>query len=149
MGIGEFCDQDFRQADSALRFNRLYPDVDDSVAPIIAMIKTSPAHLTSGCVLRAVHWILGMQNNDGGWGAFDWNNDKFFLNKLPFSDMDSLCDPSTPDVTSRITECFGLMLSGHNGPSLGHSLAAQLQVSCECAIVYLLARQEANGTWWG
>jgi len=107
------------------------------------------AHAKSGCVLRAVHWILGMQNNDGGWGAFDWNNDKFFLNKMPFSDMDSLCDPSTPDVTGRIIECFGIMLSGYNGFSLGHSLAAQLQVSCERAIAYLLACQEANGTWWG
>ena len=131
------------------KFNTLYPDVDDSAATIIAMIKTSPSYLTSGCVIRAVHWILGMQNNDGGWGAFDWNNDKHFLNKLPFSDMDSLCDPSTPDVTGRIIECFGIMLSGHNGFYLGNSLVARLQVSCERAIAYLLARQEPNGTWWG
>ena len=131
------------------KFNTLYPDVDDTAATIIAMIKTSPAHLTSGCVLRAVHWILGMQNSDGGWGAFDWNNDKFFLNKIPFSDMDSLCDPSTPDVTGRIIECFGIMLSGHRGFSLGPSLAARMQVSCERAIAYLLAHQEQNGTWWG
>ena len=131
------------------KFNTLYPDVDDSAATIISMIKTSPAYLTSGSVLRAVHWILGMQNNDGGWGAFDWNNDKEFLNKLPFSDMDSLCDPSTPDVTGRIIECFGIMLSGHNGFTLGYSLAAQLQASCKRAIAYLLACQEANGTWRG
>lgn len=50
-----------------------------------------------------------MQNKDGGWAAFDLHNDKLFLNKIPFSDMDSLCDPSTADVTSRILEAFGLV----------------------------------------
>ena len=49
-----------------------------------------------------------MQNRDGGWAAFDVENDKIFLNKIPFSDMDSLCDPSSPDVTGRVIEAFGL-----------------------------------------
>ena len=138
LSLGGFCFE---------KFNTLYPDIDDTAATIIAMIKTSPGHLTSGCVLRAVHWILGMQNSDGGWGAFDWNSDKFFLNKIPFSDMDILCDPSTPDVTDRIIECFGIMLSGHRGFFLGPSLAARMHVSCERAIAYLLARQVRNGTW--
>jgi squalene-hopene/tetraprenyl-beta-curcumene cyclase len=35
-----------------------------------------------------------MQNRDGGFGAFDVDNNALFLNKIPFNDMDALCDPS-------------------------------------------------------
>ncbi|OAX80800.1 hypothetical protein ACJ72_04867 [Emergomyces africanus] len=96
--MGGFCFEEF---------NTLYPDVDDTAAVVMALIKSEPARLISGCVSRAVQWILGMQNRDGGWGAFDWNNDKYFLNKIPFSDIDSLCDPSTPVVTGRISSASG------------------------------------------
>ena len=50
-----------------------------------------------------------MQNRDGGWAAFDLDNDKEFLNEIPFSDMDSLCDPSSPDVAGRVLEAFGIL----------------------------------------
>ncbi|KKZ63168.1 squalene-hopene cyclase [[Emmonsia] crescens] len=140
LATGGFCFEEF---------NTLYPDVDDTAAVIMALIKSEPAHLISGCVTRAVQWILGMQNRDGGWGAFDWNNDKYFLNKIPFSDMDSLCDPSTPDVTGRIIECFGMMMAGRQSYSLEDALASQLRVSSQCAITYLLSCQENNGSWWG
>ncbi|OJD19717.1 squalene-hopene cyclase [Emergomyces pasteurianus Ep9510] len=130
-------------------FNTLYPDVDDTAAVIMALIKSDPAHLISGCVSRAAQWILGMQNRDGGWGAFDWNNDKYFLNKIPFSDMDSLCDPSTPDVTGRIIECFGMLMAGRQGYSLDNAAVSQMRVSSQRAISYLLACQENNGSWWG
>ena len=50
-----------------------------------------------------------MQNDDGGWAAFDKNNDKIFLNDIPFSDMSSLSDPSTPDIAGRVLEALGLL----------------------------------------
>ncbi|EEH02950.1 squalene-hopene cyclase [Histoplasma capsulatum G186AR] len=140
LATGGFCFEEF---------NTLYPDVDDTAAVIMALIKSNPAHLISGCVRRAAQWILGMQNRDGGWGAFDWNNDKFFLNKIPFSDMDSLCDPSTPDVTGRIIECFGMMMAGRHGYSLDCQLENRLRASSQLAIAYLLGCQENNGSWWG
>ena len=50
-----------------------------------------------------------MQNRDGGWAAFDIDNDAQFLNDIPFSDMDSLCDPSSPDVAGRVLEALGIL----------------------------------------
>ena len=89
--------------------NSWYPDIDDTAAIIIAFLKHDPDSASSTHVSRAVEWILGMQNSDGGWAAFDKGNDKLFMNKIPFSNMDSLCDPSTADVTGRVLETFGLL----------------------------------------
>ncbi len=38
---------------------------------------------------------------DGGWGAFDADNDHGYLNNLPFADHGALLDPPTADVTAR------------------------------------------------
>ena len=45
-----------------------------------------------------------MQCDDGGWGAFDRNNNKAILNHIPFADFNALLDPSTSDVTGRCLE---------------------------------------------
>ena len=48
-----------------------------------------------------------MQCDDGGWGAFDRNNNKAILNHIPFADFNALLDPSTSDVTGRCLEFLG------------------------------------------
>ncbi|KAJ6026921.1 uncharacterized protein N7446_004476 [Penicillium canescens] len=133
-------------------FNRWYPDVDDTAAAILAMLKQDPQLRNSLPVRKAVVWILGMQNCDGGWGAFDVNNDKLFLNKIPFSDMESLCDPSTADVTGRILEAFGLIMQLSFGDPSNHSLddlIDQMNLACCRAISYLAHHQEPSGSWYG
>ena len=50
-----------------------------------------------------------MQNDDGGWGAFDHENNLDFLNNIPFADHNAMLDPSTADVTARALECLGQM----------------------------------------
>ena len=50
-----------------------------------------------------------MQGSDGGWGAFDRDNNKLFLNQIPFADHGALLDPSTCDVTGRALEALGLL----------------------------------------
>ena len=50
-----------------------------------------------------------MQNSDGGWGAFDHENNLQFLNHIPFADHNAMLDPSTADVTARAVECLGQM----------------------------------------
>ncbi|KAJ5872757.1 uncharacterized protein N7529_005110 [Penicillium soppii] len=129
-------------------FNRWYPDVDDTAAAILAMIKQDPELADSrASIVKAVQWIIGMQNNDGGWGAFDIHNDRLFLNKIPFSDMEALCDPSTADVTGRILEAFGLLFQRpHNLP---FDLINDMKLACDHAIHYLLITQEQNGSWYG
>lgn len=89
--------------------NTWYPDVDDTAAVIIAFLKQDPSLALSTHLIKAVEWSFGMQNKDGGWAAFDYENNKLFQNKIPFSDMDSLLDPSRADVTGRILEAFGLL----------------------------------------
>lgn len=129
-------------------FNTWYPDVDDTAVVVMSLIKQDPYFIESECILNAVTWMLGLHNSDGGFAAFDVDNDKLWLHKIPFSDMDSLCDPSTADVTGRVLECFGLLLS-HRKRSLDRKLQLRIQVASEGAIDFLLAKQEPFGGWWG
>lgn len=130
--------------------NTWYPDVDNTAVAILAQVKSDPAAIESDSVIKAATWILGMQNRDGGWAAFDVDNDKLFLNKIPFSDMGSLCDTSCPDITGRILEAFGLMMTLAPEKSGGAmKLHADLRRACERGITYLLSTQESNGSWFG
>lgn len=119
----------------------------------MALVKQNPSSIVSDCVLNGVEWILGMQNHDGGWGAFDINNDARWLHKIPFSDMDSLIDPSTSDVTGRMLECFGLLLTNRKGACLPQPLQRRLREAAKGALKFLLKEQEckgaASGSWWG
>ena len=54
-----------------------------------------------------IDWLVSMQNRDGGWGAFDNNNDRGFLTQIPFADHNAMIDPSSADVTARVLECLG------------------------------------------
>ena len=117
--------------------NTWYPDVDDTAAVVIALLKQDPKSGTSDTVVRAVEWMVSMQNKDGGWAAFDRGNNKTFLNQIPFSDMDSLCEPSSPDVTGRVLEALGLL----NNP--------QYKDVCARGIDYIRQTQEVEGSWFG
>ncbi|HVI96268.1 MAG TPA: squalene--hopene cyclase [Anaeromyxobacter sp.] len=117
--------------------NSWYPDVDDTAAVVIGQLKQDPASRDGEPVRHAVEWMLGMQNRDGGWGAFDVNNDALFLNEIPFSDMDSLCDPSSPDVTGRVLEALGILGDRRHG------------AACRRALRYLRRSQEKEGSWFG
>ena len=131
--------------------NTWYPDVDDTAAAIIAFLKQDPYSVSSTHVIKAVSWTLGMQNKDGGWAAFDYENNKLFLNKIPFSDMDSLLDQSTADVTGRILEAYGLFL--HFALTarvhIPDSLIQTVNLACHRAIYYLARTQSPAGCWYG
>lgn len=134
--------------------NVWYPDVDDTAAAVIAFLKDDELSVTSSHVLDAVNWLLGMQCNDGGWAAFDVDNDKLFLNRIPFSDMDSLCDPSTPDIVGRVLEAFGMfqIAATHieqNARRPSQVLLHRIRVACDQGIAFLGRHQEVNGAWKG
>eukprot|EP01107_Rhizomastix_libera_P010877 TRINITY_DN28209_c0_g1_i2.p1 TRINITY_DN28209_c0_g1~~TRINITY_DN28209_c0_g1_i2.p1 ORF type:complete len:793 (-),score=117.30 TRINITY_DN28209_c0_g1_i2:51-2429(-) len=118
-------------------FNTWYPDVDDTAAVIISFMKHDPSTKGNESITRAVDWMISMQNKDGGWGAFDLNNDAMYLNQIPFSDMDALCDPSSPDIAGRLLEAFGI---------LGDP---RIKSQCERAVEYLRNSQEPEGSWFG
>lgn len=50
--------------------NTWYPDVDDTANAVLALLEQDPAAVETTCVADAVSWMVGMQNSDGGWGAF-------------------------------------------------------------------------------
>lgn len=132
-------------------FNTWYPDVDDTAAAVLALVRQDPGAIGSAAVVQAVDWICGMQNKDGGWAAFDLNNDKLWLNLIPFSDMNALCDPSSADVTGRILEAFGLIIHTARGEaeySHPRTMRRIMQAS-ERAIAYLTYNQEPSGSWYG
>ncbi|CAM6109451.1 unnamed protein product [Calypogeia fissa] len=129
--------------------NTWYPDTDDTAAAILALVKQDPQCVGSFSIHRATQWLLGLQNKDGGWGAFDRENDKLFLNKFPLGDMDQLCDPSSEDVTGRILECFGLQFSSPRSKNIDEDLLSRMKESASRAIGYLERTQTKAGSWYG
>jgi squalene-hopene/tetraprenyl-beta-curcumene cyclase len=130
--------------------NRFYPDVDDTAMVLIA-VSTWLDSLAAGrerpsvprlqrvqaAIGRAVPWLESMQSSDGGWGAFDRNNNMELLCKVPFADHNAMIDPSSPDLTGRVLEAYGKL-----GLRAGHP-------SVDRAIAYLRASQESDGSWFG
>ncbi len=86
---------------------------------------------------RALQWVLAMQNRDGGWGAFDRDNDREFLCQVPFADHNAMIDPSTPDLTARVLEMLG-----HSGRRLGDPVVDR-------AVATIRRTQEPDGAWFG
>ncbi|KZZ92926.1 Hopene cyclase [Moelleriella libera RCEF 2490] len=129
--------------------NSWYPDTDDTAAAVLALVNQSPAAVDSVAVTCALQWIFGMQNVDGGWGAFDINNDRLWLNKVPFSDLEALCDPSSADVTGRILEAYGLVLRNSDKHHVDGAIVDAITKSTERALYYLASTQETTGSWYG
>jgi len=118
--------------------NDFYPDNDDTAAVLIALYKAGLPDEEKGEVLqRGLQWLLSMQCDDGGWGAFDVNNNKAILNKIPFADLESMLDPSTCDLTGRALELLGLI-----GFPRTHRIVKQ-------ALHFVQNNQEPDGAWYG
>jgi len=84
--------------------NDHYPDVDDTAFVLMALqrVKFPDEKRMEGAIRRGIQWLLSMQNRDGGWGAFDRDNDRRFICNIPFADHNAMIDPSTADVTARV-----------------------------------------------
>lgn len=118
--------------------NDFYPDNDDTAAVLIALHKAGlPDEEKGDAMQRGLRWLLSMQCDDGGWGAFDVNNNKTLINKIPFADLESLLDPSTCDLTGRALELLGLI-----GFPRSHRIV-------ERAVRFIRQNQEADGPWYG
>ena len=121
--------------------NAHYPDVDDTA--VVAMAMDRVQNLSGGkdfdaSLARAKEWILGMQSANGAWGAFDADNEFYYLNNIPFADHGALLDPPTEDVTAR---CLSML--AQFGETAANSEAVKR------AIDYLRRTQLAEGSWYG
>ncbi|MDA8094721.1 MAG: squalene--hopene cyclase [Betaproteobacteria bacterium] len=118
--------------------NSHYPDVDDTSAVGWAMIASGEPRFAEA-VNRAAQWIIAMQSRSGGFGAFDRDNTRRYLNEIPFADHGALLDPPTADVSARCAVLLALL--GGRGSRGARALAR--------CIAYLLKEQEADGAWFG
>ena len=77
-----------------------------------------------------------MQSRDGGWGAFDADNTRRLVEKLPFCDFGAVIDPPTADVTAHVVEMLA-----HRGPADTAAGAARTRLAARA--------QEPDGSWFG
>ena len=116
--------------------NDLYPDVDDTAEVVLALRRAAAGHPEPARVHaaadRGAAWAVGMAS-DGGWGAFDADNTRELIRKLPFCDFGAVIDPPSADVTAHMVEM------------LAHTPGAPL----DRGIDWLLRAQEEDGSWFG
>jgi squalene-hopene/tetraprenyl-beta-curcumene cyclase len=112
--------------------NDLYPDVDDTAVVALALRRCHRAH---EAVDRGLAWMAGMQSTSGGWGAFDADNEAFWLYKLPFCDFGKVTDEPSADVTAHAIEAL-VQERGYDD-------------EVRRGLDWLLAEQEADGSWFG
>ena len=116
--------------------NAYYPDVDDTAMVVLALLRASHDKGRQS-VQRGVNWMLAMQNDDGGWAAFDRTIKRPILEYVPFADHNAIQDPSCPDITGRTLEALG-----HLGFRTDHPVIAK-------ALRFLEFEQEPEGPWFG
>ncbi len=122
--------------------NGFYPDTDDTAMVLMGLAKTGAATTpeTQPAVERGLRWLLGMQNRDGGWAAFDRDINRELLTKIPFADHNAMLDPSCPDITARVLEALG---------HFGHSVE---DAQVKRALDFIRQTQDQRGCWpgrWG
>ena len=119
--------------------NPYYPDLDDTAMVLMALerIQGVDADRTRLAKERGLGWFLGMQNQDGGWASFDADNNRIYLNNIPFADHGALLDPSTEDLTGRGLELLG---------TLGYSLEFE---PADRALDVIRRTQRHDGPWYG
>jgi squalene-hopene/tetraprenyl-beta-curcumene cyclase len=115
-----------------------YPDTDDTAEVVLALRRVAhpePGRLRAA-VDRGIAWTVGMQSRDGGWGAFDADNTRELITKLPFCDFGAVIDPPSADVTAHVVEM--LAAEGRTGDE-----------ACRRGVAWLLTAQEKDGSWFG
>jgi squalene-hopene/tetraprenyl-beta-curcumene cyclase len=119
--------------------NTFYPDVDDTPMVLMSLLRAGALQKEEyrERIAKGVNWILGMQSSDGGWGAFDIDNNYLYLNHIPFADHGALLDPSTSDVTARCVELLSMLGYPPDFPPIARALD------------FLKREQEASGAWFG
>jgi squalene-hopene/tetraprenyl-beta-curcumene cyclase len=110
--------------------NEFYPDIDDTAMVLLALGRSAAPD-------RAMRWLLDMQSKDGGWAAFDVDNNLTLLSEVPFADHNAMLDPTCPDITGRVLEALVAMGVERSDPAIRRG------------VEYLKRAQQEDGSWWG
>jgi squalene-hopene/tetraprenyl-beta-curcumene cyclase len=123
------------------RANLHYPDIDDTAVALIVLARLPRSLLDTpkirAAIDRALAWTLAMQSSNGGWAAFDKDNDWLIITKIPFCDFGEALDPPSADVTAHVLEALGNL-----GFSRQHPAVAR-------AYEFVRKEQEHDGSWFG
>ncbi|MCL6458201.1 MAG: squalene--hopene cyclase [Gorillibacterium sp.] len=120
--------------------NTMNPDVDDTTAALRVIRSLSSSDLSyQDSWNRGLHWVISMQNEDGGWPAFEKNTNKEMLTWLAIEGAKSAAiDPSEADLTGRTLEYLG----NFSGLDHRHEFIKR-------GTTWLINHQEKNGSWYG
>jgi squalene-hopene/tetraprenyl-beta-curcumene cyclase len=117
--------------------NDAYPDIDDTTIVVLALLEGGDRDNVASSVERARRWTLAMESHNGAWAAFDRDNTRELLYRMPFSDFGAMIDPPTEDVTAHVLE----MLAAFGYDATNRYVARGL--------AYLRATQKPWGSWYG
>ncbi|MGH7775721.1 MAG: squalene--hopene cyclase [Candidatus Dormibacterales bacterium] len=117
--------------------NYIYPDVDDTAVVVVALLECARREKVLPAVGRAVRWVLAMRSSNGAWGAFDRDNTRQLVYRLPFADFGAMLDPPTEDVTAHVLEMLAAVEAAPADPLVGAALG------------YLRREQRPWGSWFG
>lgn len=119
--------------------NAFYPDTDDTAKVLLALslVEGNDAARQRRAERRAVDWLIAMQSSDGGWAAFDADNNAEILTHVPFADHNAMLDPTCADITGRVVE------------ALCRCAADRCRAAVRRGAAYLRRNQEEDGSWYG
>ncbi len=117
--------------------NDAYPDIDDTTIVVLALLEGGDRNAVADSVERARRWTLAMDSRNGAWAAFDRDNTRELLYRMPFSDFGAMIDPPTEDVTAHVLEMLAALGEGVSHPAIDRGLE------------YLRATQKPWGSWYG
>jgi squalene-hopene/tetraprenyl-beta-curcumene cyclase len=121
-----------------------YPDIDDTAEVVLALDRmrgVDPVRIDAA-MSRGVRWVSGMQCHDGGWGAFDADNDARLPAALPFCDFGEVTDPSSADVTAHVVEMLADLRRAGRGDRGDDG-------ALDRGVRWLSDAQEPDGSWFG
>jgi len=117
--------------------NDIYPDVDDTAVVVLALLESGDPERISKPVADAVRWCRAMRSRNGAWAAFDKDNTRALVYRLPFADFGAMLDPPSEDVTAHVIEMLAATGCGPDDAVIPSALA------------YLRATQRPWGSWYG
>jgi squalene-hopene/tetraprenyl-beta-curcumene cyclase len=117
--------------------NDAYPDIDDTAIVVLSLLEGGRPETVREAVESGAAWTLAMRSSNGAWAAFDRDNTRELLYRMPFADFGALIDPPTEDVTAHVLEMLAALGRGERDPYVAAGLA------------YLRRTQRADGSWWG
>lgn len=122
--------------------NDIYPDVDDTAVVVLALLEAGDEQEAAlrGAVARAVEWVVAMRSRNSAWAAFDKDNTREIVYRLPFADFGALLDPPSEDVTAHVLEMLAHL------PGLPHVGRDRLITE---GLTYLRRMQRTDGSWFG